>query len=223
MEGILEFIGKLRENNNRDWFNEHKADYNAARQGFENHCVKLIAGIGEFDSPIASLSPKECMFRIYRDMRFSYDKTPYKTHFGAYMAFPGGRKSERSGYYIHLDPVDGCFFGAGIWCPEANLLKALRQSICDNYEEFNEIRQEKEFFLKYGNSLFDVDKLKSMPRGFPKDFPEPELLKLKHYFVSHDLNLDLVKDANFVDYLVNLARIAYPFNQFLNYVVDEEL
>lgn len=221
MKEILDFLRALNENNNREWFSAHKDEYEFARKKFESICQSLIIQIGEFDKPILNVSPQECLFRIYRDIRFSHDKTPYKTHFGTYIASPGGRKSKRGGYYLHIDPVEGCFLGAGIWSPEPNVLKALRESIFENYEEFDEIRNEPEFRKIYADSFYQEEKLKSLPKGFPSDFRDPEILKLKHYLVSHDLTESEVLDTNFIQHVVDLAKIAYPLNKFLNYTVDE--
>lgn len=221
MKEILDFLRELRVNNNREWFNAHKADFEIAKKEFEKICQSLIVKIGEFDEKILNVSPQECVFRIYRDIRFTHDKTPYKNHFGCYIAFPGGRKSSRGGYYLHIDPVEGCFLGVGIWSPEPAILKALRESIYENYEEFDEIISEPEFRKIFGNSFYSEEKLKSIPKGFSADFPNPEILKLKHYLVSHDLTEEEVNDSNFADHIANLARIAYPLNKFLNYTVDE--
>lgn len=221
MKEVLDFLRGLRENNNREWFAAHKSEYEIAKKEFENVCQSLILKIGEFDDKILNLTPQECVFRIYRDIRFSNDKTPYKNHFGTYIAFPGGRKSPRGGYYLHIDPIEGCFFGGGIWSPEPAVLKVLREGIYYNYEEFEEIINEPEFKKIYGNSFYNEDKLKTLPKGFPADFANPEILKLKHYFVSHDLNENEITDPNFTNHLAWLARVAYPLNRFLNYAVDE--
>lgn len=221
MEEILEFLRALKENNNRDWFNAHKDKYETAKQKFESICNSLILKIGEFDEKILKVSPQECIFRLYRDIRFSHDKTPYKTHFGTYIAFPGGRKSPRGGYYLHIDPLEGCFLGAGIWCPEPKILKALRESIYDNYEEFTDIMNETEFKKMFGNSIYSEEKLKTLPKGFSSEFHDPEILKMKHYLVSHDFNEQEVLDKNFIQIVADIAKIAYPLNKFLNYTVDE--
>ena len=221
MEEIFRFLIDLKSNNHREWFNEHKEQYNLARKNFETICSSLILRMGEFDKDMLKVTPQECMFRIYRDIRFSPDKTPYKTHFGTYMAFPGGRKSPRAGYYLHIDPAEGCFFSAGIWSPEPPVLKALRQSVYDNYEEFNEIRRDPEFHEVFGDSFMEEEMLKKIPAGFPKDFPEPNLLKLKHYLVSHNLSDDELFSNDFTDRLAHFAKVAFPFNRFLNYAVDE--
>lgn len=221
MKEILDFLRELRVNNNRDWFNVHKEEYDRAKKEFETFTQSLILKIGEFDKEILNVTPKECVFRLFRDIRFTHDKTPYKNHFGTYIAYPGGRKSPRGGYYFHVDPVEGCFLGVGIWSPEPTILKALRESIFDNYDEFEEIINELEFKKTFGNSFYGEEKLKTLPKGFPADFRNPEILKLKHYLVSYDLSDREINNKNLPDYLANLAKVAYPLNRFLNYTVDE--
>ncbi len=221
MNKILPFLEKLRSNNNREWFNDHKDEYELAKKEFEQMCLDLILRISEFDENIGKVNVKECVFRIYRDIRFSYDKTPYKTHFGAYIAYPGGRKSHRAGYYIHLEPDGKSFFGVGVWSPQPPVLNALRRSIYEHYDEFDEIRNEENFKKLYKNSFYEEDKLKKIPAGFPSDFPDPEILKLKHYLVSRDFTEKEIDDKNFVDFTANLAKQAFPFVEFLNYTIDE--
>lgn len=219
IKNILHFINELKINNNREWFANNKSWYDQVRLEFEQLSKDLIIEISKFDQEIKNLEVKDCVFRIYRDTRFSHDKTPYKTHFGVFIASAGGRKSQRAGYYLHLDP-DGCFVAMGVWCPEPNLLKSLRQSVFDNIDELNEIRFNPEF-SRYFSSFFEEDKLKNVPSGFPKDFPDAELLKLKHYLVEYKLDEQILSDENFVPKLAGILKQAYPFNKFLNYTVDE--
>lgn len=218
-EDIINFLRELNENNNREWFAQNKSRYERVRSKFEEISRLLIAEISVFDNDIKNVDVKDCVFRIYRDIRFSTDKTPYKTHFGVYIASAGGRKSQRGGYYLHLDPA-GCFIAVGVWCPPPNILKALRQSICDNIDELNEIRNEVGFST-YFKTFFEEDKLKNVPAGFPRDFPDAELLKLKHYMVEYKLDDKLLNAPDFVSQLVQIARVGYPLNKFLNYTVDE--
>ena len=216
---LLDFLSDLAKNNNREWFAENKNRYDICKTYFENISKQLILEIAAFDEDIKHVEAKDCVFRIYRDIRFSTDKTPYKTHFGVYIASAGGRKSQRGGYYLHLDPA-GCFIAVGVWCPPPNILKALRQSVCDNIDELNEIRNEASFST-YFKTFFEEDKLKKVPAGFPRDFPEPELLKLKHYMVEHKLNDYILNAPDLVSRLGEIARAGYPLNKFLNYTVDE--
>ncbi|MDD4993015.1 MAG: DUF2461 domain-containing protein [Paludibacter sp.] len=219
IENIIRFLSELNVNNNREWFAENKAWYDQVRIEFEKLSKDLIAAISTFDEDIKHVDVKDCVFRIYRDTRFSHDKTPYKTHFGVFIASAGGRKSQRGGYYLHLDPA-GCFVAAGVWCPQPDLLKALRQSVYDNIDELNEIRNSTSF-SQYFNSFYEEDKLKTVPRGFPKDFPDAEMLKLKHYMVEYKLDDKLISSPDFVQKLTEIVKCAYPLNRFLNYTVDE--
>jgi len=218
-ENILNFLKELNLNNNREWFAANKVWFEDVKTQFEEFCKLIIIEISKFDENIKNVDAKDCVFRIYRDIRFSLDKTPYKTHFGVFIASAGGRKSQRGGYYIHLDPA-GSFVGVGVWCPPAPLLKALRQSVYDNIDELNEIRNN-ENFKKYFSRFFEEDKLKNVPPGFPKDFIDAELLKLKHYLVEYKLTDDLLNSPDFMDKVVDILKQAYPFNCFLNYTVDE--
>ncbi|HLP06099.1 MAG TPA: DUF2461 domain-containing protein [Paludibacter sp.] len=219
IENILRFLNELKINNNREWFAENKAWYDEVRIAFEQIGKELILEIARFDEDIKHVDVKECVFRIYRDTRFSHDKTPYKTHFGVYIASGGGRKSPRGGYYLHIDPA-GCFVAAGVWCPEPNVLKALRQSVYDNIDELNEIRENPDF-KRYFTAFYEEDKLKTVPRGFPKDFPDAELLKLKHYLVEYKIGDAFIQSPDFVKKTAGIVKCAYPFNRFLNYTVDE--
>jgi len=216
---IIRFLAELSENNNREWFTENKSRYEMLKKQFEEISSKLILKIAKFDDDIKNVTAAECSYRIYRDVHFSHDKTPYKTHFGVFIASEGGRKSKRGGYYLHLDPA-GCFVGVGVWCPPPPLLKALRKSVYDNIDELNEIRNETEFTNLFTH-FFEEDKLKTVPAGFPKDFPDAELLKLKHYLVEYKFDSSLLEKDSFVDEIAHIFRVAYPFNKFLNYTVDE--
>ena len=218
-EDIINFLKELNENNDREWFAQNKSRYEKVKSKFEEISRLLISEISIFDNDIKNVDVKDCVFRIYRDIRFSTDKTPYKTHFGVYIASAGGRKSQRGGYYLHLDPA-GSFIAVGVWCPPPNILKALRQSVCDNIDELNEIRNETGFNT-YFKTFFEEDKLKNVPAGFPRDFPDAELLKLKHYMVDQKLNDDILNAPNLVSRLGEIARAGYPLNKFLNYTVDE--
>jgi len=219
IHNILQFLNELKINNNREWFSENKVWYDKVKADFEKLSKELILEISQFDEDVKNVDVKDCVFRIYRDARFSHDKTPYKTHFGVFIATAGGRKSQRGGYYLHLDP-DGCFFGAGVWCPQPDLLKALRQSVYDNIDELNEIRNSHEF-SQYFKDFFQEDKLKTVPRGFPKEFPDAELLKLKHYLVEYKFDDNFIASENFIQRVAQIAKCAYPLNRFLNYTVDE--
>lgn len=217
MEKLLEFLKQLKENNNREWFTANKDRFTALNEDMLRQGEKLIGLISAFDSDLAGLDIHQCSFRIYRDIRFSNDKTPYKTHVGLYFA-KGGRKSPRAGYYLHLEPGN-CLLSGGLWRPEPKLLKAVRQAIYDNIEEFTEIINKPAF-----KKLFPViegDMLKTMPKSFPKDFAYPDLLKYKDYVINTGKSEAFFNDPVWIEKVAADFKVMEPFNRFLNYTVDE--
>ena len=175
---IFDFLAKLEVYNDRNWFNEHKNEYNEAYAEFRKFVNALIPPLSELDPSIGTVSAEECMFRIYRDIRFSNDKTPYKTHFSAFIA-NGGRKTRLAGYYIHVQP-DRSFLAGGIYMPDPAALESIRNTIYHRPGEIRKILDDKTF-KKHFNEISHEDKLKNPPKGYPKDFEEIELLKNKHF------------------------------------------
>ncbi len=211
----LEFLHLLKENNNRDWFNEHKQLYFEAREQFIEVVDKLIKGIEEFDPAIRGAEGKDAVYRIYRDVRFSKDKSPYKGYFSAYIA-PGGRKSNLAGYYIHFEP-DGCLAGGGLHCPKGDELKEIRFEIYNHADEFGKIIGDKYFKKLFGEIL--GEKLKRPPKGFPKDFPHIEWLKHKKYLMIHTFPESLTEEERFIQYILDVFKKMKPMNDFLNRAV----
>ena len=134
VSGILDFLKLLAANNNREWFHTHKSDYLKAQSDFENLLGEVIVRLSSFDETIVHVRPSDCTYRIYRDTRFSADKSPYKNYLGGYIN-ARGKKSNHCGYYIHLEPGN-CMLAGGSWCMPSSMLKAVRQSVCDNIEAF---------------------------------------------------------------------------------------
>lgn len=161
MSGLIDFLSDLREHNNREWFQDHKSQYDTLRAQFVDDVERLIALLSQHDEQLRGLQVKDCIYRIYRDIRFSSDKTPYKTYFSAYMA-RGGRKSVRAGYYVHIEPGNVALSG-GIWCPEPRLIKALRQAIFDNIDEWQSIVESPVFKQHYPQ--FVGETLKIVPQA----------------------------------------------------------
>lgn len=218
---IFSFLRDLAANNNRVWFAENKHRYLLAKENFENVVSELIKQISLFDNAVRTVSPKDCIFRIYRDTRFHDKDTPYKIHFGAYIAPNGGRKSEYGGYYIHLQPGDNSFLSPGIWSPEPNMLKELRRAIFENYDEFKEIVERKEFSKYFRDSFYEQDMLKKLPAGYSKDFEGAYYLKLKHFLVSASLADNFFENEHWLGLTLEMFKSAYPLNHFLNYTVEE--
>lgn len=217
IKSILDFLYLLSQNNNKEWFNEHKALYTLSREYHVQLIDKLIMLLADFDAELRHLKPQDCIFRIHRDLRFSQDKTPYKIHFGAFMA-AGGKNSGRAGYYLHLQP-DNCFITGGIWMPEAPQLKILRHSIVENLDEFEDIVHSQSFVSGFGS--LDGRRLLTAPKGFPIDFPGTDYLKFKDYTATHKLNSRETERADFCEYIAGIFQQLYPLNRFLNYALDE--
>jgi uncharacterized protein (TIGR02453 family) len=218
---ILDFLTQLTANNNREWFAEHKDYCRELQSDFEKTVQALINGIASFDPSLKGVEAKNCLFRLYRDTRFSPDKTPYKDHFGAYMASAGGRKSPRAGYYFHLQPGNS-FVSGGIYMPEADVLKALRQAVYENIDEWLEITGGR-FAELFPDMYGEEDKLKKTPPGYPKEWPHAGLLKYKHYAFGHDLADSFVDQKDFMEEILSLYKAIQPLNRFLNFTVDEVL
>lgn len=218
MKKILDFLTDLSANNNREWFNANKDRYLEAKQETEAFAARLIAGISGFEPGASNLTPSDCMYRIYRDTRFSADKTPYKNHIGIYVNPNGGKKSQLAGYYIHLEPGN-IFAAGGIWCPPAPVLKALRRSIYENIEEYLEIIGNSEFHNYY--PVIGEDLLKTAPKGFDKDWEHISLLKPRDYTaMSAIMKPDISTDECLTETLTRF-RILKPFNDFLSYTFEE--
>ena len=219
MDKVLDFLTDLSVNNNREWYNANKKRYEESREKVLFLTEVLINEIRKFDPEIPVLDPKDCVFRIFRDVRFSNDKRPYKTNFGAFIA-KGGRKSMNAGYYFHIDPT-GSFAGGGVYMPANEPLKAIREYIAENGEEFLDIIQDKNFRKIYPE-LMD-DKLKTAPKGFPKDHEFIDLLRYKSFVFSNQFNKSQVSTNNYIELLVQSFKTLQPVNKFLNDALDKNL
>ena len=210
----LDFIKDLKKNNNREWFNENKARYTAAREEFVDFVTALIPQLAKFDPKVADQDPKKSVFRIYRDTRFSKDKTPYKTNLGGHV-LPGGKSNVHSaaGYYIHLEPGN-CFLAGGAYLPPGPWISAIRQEIDFNAKEFKKILNGKKFKEYFGE--IEGDKLKTAPKGYPKDHPEIELLRYKSLLAVHRMSDKQVLAPDFLKHATGVFKVLYPFDAFLN-------
>lgn len=219
MKEILNFLAELSCNNNREWFSEHKDWYVRCQKHFEQFIARWLERLAEIDPELAELQPKDCIWRIYRDVRFSHDKRPFKEWFGAFAAARGGRKSDRGGYYIHLQPGK-CMFAGGIWCPNKDLLFALRKEVLANYDEVEDIFANP-LTNKYFRDFDTEPMLKKVPQGFPADFAHADWLKRKAFTFSTPLTDEQVYAPDFLDLVTNISRAAKPINDFLNYTFEE--
>lgn len=219
MQASLEFLRELAANNNREWFNANKSRYIACRKHFEAFATEWIEQLKTFNPSFNGLEAKDCIWRIYKDVRFSADKRPYKEWFGVFPAERGGKKSLHAGYYFHLQPGH-CLFSGGIWAPTPELLKALRKEVAANYDEIEAIMATPEWRRYFSD--FDSDQmLKRVPQGFDPDFAHADWLKRKSYTFSTMLSDKLVCSNDLMEELVARAKAARPMIDFLNYTFEE--
>ena len=207
----LQFLRNLEKNNNREWFNENKTLYQEAQQDVISFVEKLIEEMADFDEEIGKLEAKKSVFRIYRDTRFSKDKTPYKTNFGAGLGMGKGNKI--SGYYLHIEPGKS-FLAGGVYKPEPSVLKTIRQEISAFGDEFKAILEQDEF-RNYFRGLSVEDKLKKVPQGFEKDDKMAEYLKLKHFIVTHPVSDEQLLSENAVKEVAKIFNAMKSLNDFL--------
>ncbi|MGV3704912.1 MAG: DUF2461 domain-containing protein [Arcticibacter sp.] len=212
-QSTLRFLRLINDNNNRDWFQENKDQYEASRNNVIEFTRELIKGLASFDPTIPqSLDPKSCVMRIYRDVRFSLNKLPYKTNFGIGIS-ANGKNFPGPGYYVHIQP-GASFIGAGTWHPSADELKAIRQEIDYNWTEWQSILNVPDFKEEFGD-LDIEDKLKTSPKGYASDHPAIEYLKLKSFIVSKPLDDKFLAEDNCTDLLMQSAGRLFPFMEFL--------
>ena len=212
---LLQFLAELSENNNKEWFETNRNRYQDLRNSFTTTMENLHPLLMKFDKDLETVNPKGTMFRINRDIRFSKDKSPYKNNFGSYFAL-GGSQSELAGYYIHIQPKN-CFVGGGIYMPQPNVLKKIRQEIDYNSEEFLEIINETNFQKYFGT--IQGEKLKNTPKDYEKTHPMSEYLKLKGFFVVANFTDEQICNNDFVEQMAVRFETMYPLNVFLNKAV----
>ena len=223
MKQVYKFLKELSLNNNRDWFQAHKEEYLRAKSTFDEFVQKLIAEIHKFDKEILPerLSVKDCTYRIYRDIRFSKDKSPYKTHFGAYFT-KGGKKSQFGGYYFHIEPLPGQFslgnlMCAGAYMPTAKQIASVRDEISVNSQSILDAIKKARGF-----TLDEEDALRRTPRGF-EDIKNPDavrLLKLKSYLVVKHITPEYIFAPNLVKRAATDFKKCYEFNHLINKCIE---
>ncbi|MDP9960470.1 DUF2461 domain-containing protein [Chryseobacterium lathyri] len=208
----LTFLKDLTVNNTREWFNENKALYTAAQENVIAFLDGLIKEMSGFDEELGKIDGKKSLFRIYRDTRFSKDKSPYKTNFGASLGM--GKGSQKGGYYLHLEPGKS-FLAGGIYMPESSVPKEVRKEISLYGDDFLKIINQKEF-KKHFAELDQDDKLKKIPQGFEKEDPMGEYLKLKNFIVVYTMKDEEILDKNAIKNMTKIFKLMKPFNDFLN-------
>jgi uncharacterized protein (TIGR02453 family) len=213
LEFILKFLKDLAKHNDRTWFEKNKPRYLEAKEGFEDVVGSLLSEIVKFDAGLAGLEPKKLTFRIYRDVRFSKDKRPYKTNMGAGFS-PNGKLVQEPGYYLHIEPGNKSFVAGGIYMPDSPSLAKIRQEIDYSPDKIKKVLSDKKFKSLY-TGFDDFDKLKTVPKGYAKDHPLIDLLKHKSYIVSRSFTDKEVLEKNFVKNATTTAKAIKPLNDFI--------
>lgn len=211
-DALFDFLADLKKNNNREWFHANKTSYDAVKKDMISLLDLIIPELEKLDPEIKNLEPRKCLFRINRDIRFSKDKSPYKTNFGGFMV-KGGKASGNAGYYIHLEPGNS-FIAGGIHMPQAPNLKKIRQEIYYNVDEFKSILETALSSGKFREFL--GDKLKRPPKGFDADFPDIDLLKYKSYGLVHMIPDKICHSEGFDTYLMQIFAQISPMVRFIN-------
>ncbi len=214
----FDFIRELVDNNNRDWFAQNKPRYEEAKLDIYGLIRPLIKELAAIDPQFsADTDPKKCLMRIYRDIRFSPNKAPYKKNYGIAFDVKGYGPSTPA-YYLHLEPGN-CFFGVGFWMPESAVLKKIREEIDYSGDEFLEVINAKSFKKIY--ALSTEDTLKKAPKGYDTDHPMIDYLKLKSFIAVYPLKEEEFYKNDIVDKLINAFKLIQPFVLFLRKAVDQ--
>ena len=209
----LRFLKGLKKNNNKPWFEKNKGAYLEAKEDIENFVQQLIDGLGKTDSGYAPLKSKDCVFRIYRDVRFSKDKTPYKTNMGASFN-KGGKKAPTAGFYFHCEPGKS-FAGGGMWMPED--LGKIRQEIDYNFEEWKKITGHKNFKKLFPQGVEGAgDDLTRPPKGYDDQNPAIRFLKMKSYIVTRDFTDEEIQSKSLLKEVLKTFETMKDFIAFLN-------
>jgi uncharacterized protein (TIGR02453 family) len=215
----VKFLKDLKKNNNREWFEANRKKYEEAKADFEAFVANVLAELSNVDETIAHLKPKDCMFRINRDVRFSKNKAPYKTNFAMYIS-KGGKKTSDAGYYFHCEP-GSAFIAGGVWMPMAPELKKIRQEIDYNFEEFQGILSETVFNNAFGNlDRSEGGVLTRPPKGYEDNNPAIEYLKLKSFIATAPLPDEALAHNALVNTVVEHFKTMKPFVDFLNHALS---
>lgn len=224
MEEVLDFLRRLSDNNDREWFDAHRAEWTHVKGLWADFTAELIEGVASFDPSVRGLRPQDCTYRIARDTRFSADKRPYKSWLGTFIA-PHGKKSGYAGYYFHVEPVGDGLLGnhllaAGAVCIEPAVLRSIREEVLDHGDELTEsIRRARGFRLDTTN------RLKRVPTGFPAESEHADLLKQKDYCLEKRVSEEFVLSDGLPERLVEEFRTTKPFldqlNRAIRYACEE--
>jgi uncharacterized protein (TIGR02453 family) len=213
-KSTFDFLNAIKKNNNRDWYIKNKSLYLEARDNFESFIQEIINEIIDFEPIMKGLEVKSCVYRFNRDIRFSNDKSPYKSHFGAFIVRGGKKNGDRlAGYYIHIEPGKSIIAG-GAYMPPTPWLNAIREKIDEKPEKLVKIIKAKEFIEYFGK--IQGEQLKKAPKGYPSDHPYIDLLRFKSYLVVNEVSDEFVRSDKYFGHIVNIIRAMKPLNDYLN-------
>ncbi|QQL48714.1 DUF2461 domain-containing protein [Mucilaginibacter ginkgonis] len=212
-QATFNFIKDVTANNDREWFAENKIRYDQARENMIDFTAAMLAELAKTDAGVKEVDPKKAVQRIYRDIRFSKNKTPYKNHFGVSFASKAS-KPDTTGYYLHIMPL-GSFVGGGIWQPQSENIKAIRQEIDYNGAAFKEIVDSKKWIDTFGE-FRNGNSLKTTPKGYDTDHEDIALLKLKDFIGMHNISTTALTKKESYKTVANVLEQIYPLNEFLN-------
>jgi len=213
-KSTLDFLKKISINNNKDWFDKNRPVYEDAKENFNAFVQEVINQLTEIEPILKGLEVKSCVYRFNRDIRFSNDKTPYKSHFGAFIVKGGKKNGDKyAGYYLHVEPSKSIIAG-GAYMPPAPWLSAIREKIDEEPDRIMRIIKDKEFIKYFG--VITGESLKKAPKGYPADHPQIELLKFKSFLAMSELKDNQVLDAHYFDLVMKTMKAMKPFNDFLN-------
>lgn len=229
---ILAFLKNIAANNNREWFQEHKSEYEVVKKEFEAGVEDVITTLTTIDSEIAHLKVKDCTYRFYRDTRFSPDKSPYKRHLGAFICAKG-RKALRGGYYIHLEP-NNCLVAVGSYWLPTNILTSCRNEIMANIDQWRKIVEDGKFIKTFGypndgqwendavsEKGFGLAALKTIPKGFPRDYEFAQYLRMKDYCCWVKVPDSFFEGNEWKEKLIEIAKTGKPMMDMMNNVIDD--
>lgn len=224
---VFSFFDELQNNNNREWFLDNKHRYDAIREEFVEFTAEIIDRLYPLDPTIGHPDPKRCLYRIYRDIRFSPDKRPYKTHIAFFLSSGGVKKGGLPGYYLQVGQEDYglhgcCNLGGGIFMPEKETLAAIRQEIFYNTDEFLAIMNDKNYKRYFGNKFFTTKVLSRAPKGYPADWEHIDLLKYNDYCTMHEVPQEVVTGDGFADYVMKVFAASVPLNKFVLQAMGSE-
>jgi uncharacterized protein (TIGR02453 family) len=215
----LQFLDDLKKNNNRDWFQENKKRYEVFKKDYHQLVSAFLDAMKPLDPSLELLEVKNCTFRINRDIRFSKDKSPYKAHLGVWMS-TGAKGANRAGYYVHIEK-GASFIAGGFYSPEAEDLKKVRKEIAFFHDDLEAILADKNFKKEFGSlDINETNSLKSMPRGYEKDHPAIEFLKLKSFTATQKYDIAEVTQKDFVAKMSKKLIALKPLNEFINRALE---